>query len=134
MIDLHSNTAFSLGSANQNMELFPYIDKTWFGEGFNFDLMPADFWLTEVSGSPFGVVNDILMHMSCEQPQRHDLWNDPQRICPYVEVVGRIWYFRFENGGLLGEKSNCNSGSKECFCHYLCQGWESSHLHRKLDE
>jgi len=64
MIDLHSNTAFSLGSANQNMELFPYIDKTWFGEGFNFDLMPADFWLTEVSGVPFGVVNDILMHMS----------------------------------------------------------------------
>ena len=64
MIDLHSNTAFSLGSANQNLELYPYIDKTWFGEGFNFDLMPADFWLTEVSGVPFGVVNDILMHMS----------------------------------------------------------------------
>ena len=64
MIDLHSNTAFSLGSANQNLELFPYIDKTWFGEGFNFDLMPADFWLTEVSGVPFGVGNDILMHMS----------------------------------------------------------------------
>ena len=64
MIDLHSNTAFSLGSLNQNLESFPYIDKTWFGEGFNFDLMPADFWLTEVSGIPFGVVNDILMHMS----------------------------------------------------------------------
>jgi len=64
MIDLHSNTAFSLGSANQNMEMFPYIDKTWFGEGFNFDLMPADFWLTEVSGIPFGIPNDILMHMS----------------------------------------------------------------------
>jgi len=64
MIDLHSNTAFSLGSANQNLELFPYIDKTWFGEGFNFDLMPADFWLTEVSGIPFGVGNDILMHMA----------------------------------------------------------------------
>ncbi len=64
MIDLHSNTAFSLGSANQNLEMFPYIDKIWFGEGFNFDLMPPDFWLTEVSGIPFGVPNDILMHMS----------------------------------------------------------------------
>ena len=64
IIDLHSNTAFSLGSANQNLELYPYVDRTWFGEGFNFDLMPADFWLTEVSGIPFGVPNDILMHMS----------------------------------------------------------------------
>lgn len=64
MIDLHSNTAFSLGSANQNLEMFPFIDKIWFGEGFNFDLMPPDFWLTEVSGIPFGVPNDILMHMS----------------------------------------------------------------------
>jgi hypothetical protein len=64
MIDLHSNTAFSLGSLNQNLESFPYIDKIWFGEGFNFDLMPSDFWLTEVSGIPFGVGNDILMHMS----------------------------------------------------------------------
>lgn len=64
MIDLHSNTAFSLGSANQYMEFFPYVDKTWFGEGFNFDLMPADFWLVEVSGIPYGVMNDVLMHMS----------------------------------------------------------------------
>lgn len=64
MIDLHSNTAFSLGSMNQNLEMFPFIDKTWFGEGFNFDLMPADFWLTEVSGIPFGIGNDVLMHMS----------------------------------------------------------------------
>ena len=64
MIDLHSNTSFSLGAANQYLEFFPYIDKTWFGEGFNFDLMPADFWLTEVSGIPFGVPNDLLLHVA----------------------------------------------------------------------
>ncbi len=64
MIDLHSNTAFSLGSSNQYLEFFPYIDKTWFGEGFNFDIMSADFWLTEVSGTPFGVNNDMLLHMA----------------------------------------------------------------------
>jgi len=50
MIDLHSNTGFSIVAANQYLEFFPYIDKTGFGEGFNLDLMPADFWLTEVSG------------------------------------------------------------------------------------
>jgi hypothetical protein len=61
MIDLHSNTSWSLGAANQYLEFFPYIDKTWFGEGFNWDIMPADFWLTETSGIPFGVLNDQLM-------------------------------------------------------------------------
>ena len=64
MIDLHSNTGFSVGAANQYLEFFPYIDKTWFGEGFNFDLMPADFWLAEVSGIPFGVPNDLLLHVA----------------------------------------------------------------------
>ncbi len=64
MIDLHSNTGFSVGAANQYLEFFPYIDKTWFGEGFNFDLMPADFWLSEVSGIPFGVPNDLLLHVA----------------------------------------------------------------------
>ncbi len=63
-IDLHSNTGFSVGAANQYLEFFPYIDKTWFGEGFNFDLMPADFWLAEVSGIPFGVPNDLLLHVA----------------------------------------------------------------------
>ncbi|MCG6191434.1 glycoside hydrolase domain-containing protein [Maribellus maritimus] len=58
---------FSFGSSNQYLEFFPYIDKTWFGEGFNFDIMPADFWLTEVSGIPFGINNDMLLHMAGSQ-------------------------------------------------------------------
>jgi hypothetical protein len=61
MIDLHSHTGFSRGAVNHYLEFFPYIDKTWFGEGFNFDIQPADFWLTETSGIPFGIMNDLLM-------------------------------------------------------------------------
>src|SRR5205823_5750310 len=34
LIDLHSNTAFSIGPANQYAEFFPYIDRLWFGESF----------------------------------------------------------------------------------------------------
>ena len=78
LIDLHSNTAFSLGSANQNMELFPYINQTWFGEGFNFDLFPPEFWLVEVSGIPFGVTNDLLRHMSVN-PRRGMLFGMTER-------------------------------------------------------
>jgi hypothetical protein len=69
-IDVHSNTAFSHGPANQYLEIYPYIDRTWYGEGFNFDLMPADFWFSEVSGIPFGVVNELLLHRSINKGRR----------------------------------------------------------------
>ena len=64
MIDLHSNIGLSKGPVNQYAEFFPYIDKTWFGEGFNYDVMPADFWFVELSGMPMGIGNDMLLHMS----------------------------------------------------------------------
>ncbi len=69
-IDVHSNNAFTRGPANQYLEIYPYIDRTWYGEGFNFDLMPADFWLSEVSGVPFGVVNELLLHRSVNKGRR----------------------------------------------------------------
>ncbi len=61
MIDLHSNTGFSRGPANQYMEFFPYIDKIWFGESFNYDSAP-DYWLTEISGIPYGVMGEMLQN------------------------------------------------------------------------
>ncbi len=59
MIDLHSNTMFSRQPANQYMEFFPYIDRLWFGEGFNYERGP-DYWLTEISGIPFGLMGEML--------------------------------------------------------------------------
>ena len=60
LLDLHSNTGFSKGPANQYTEYFPYIDKIWFGESFRYDEMPAANWLVEVSGIPFGLMGDML--------------------------------------------------------------------------
>lgn len=60
LIDLHSNTGFSKGPANQYMEFFPYIDKLWFGESFLYDKMSAANWLVESSGIPFGLTGDML--------------------------------------------------------------------------
>lgn len=60
LLDLHSNTGFSIGPANQYTEYFPYIDKLWFGESFRYDQMPAENWLVEVSGIPFGLMGDML--------------------------------------------------------------------------
>ncbi len=60
LLDLHSNTGFSIGPANQYTEYFPYINKLWFGESFMYDQMPPDNWLVEVSGIPFGLMGDML--------------------------------------------------------------------------
>ena len=59
LIDLHSNTGFSRGPANQYMEFFPYVDRLWFGESFNYD-DPPDYWLVEISGIPFGLMGEML--------------------------------------------------------------------------
>jgi hypothetical protein len=60
MLDLHSNTGFSKGPATQYTEYFPYVDKLWFGESFQYDKMPPENWLVEVSGLPFGLMGDML--------------------------------------------------------------------------
>jgi hypothetical protein len=60
LIDLHSNTLFSIGPANQYTEFFPYVNRLWFGEGFNYDAMSPEQWLVECSGIPFGLMGDML--------------------------------------------------------------------------
>lgn len=60
LIDLHSNTGFSKGPAIQYTEYFPYVDKLWFGESFQYNQMSPENWLVEVSGIPFGLMGDML--------------------------------------------------------------------------
>lgn len=60
LIDLHSNTGFSRGPANQYAEFFPYVDKLWFGESFLYNKMAPANWLVESSGIPFGLTGDML--------------------------------------------------------------------------
>jgi hypothetical protein len=60
LIDLHSNTGFSKGPATQYTAFFPYINKLWFGESFQYNKMPPANWLVECSGIPFGLMGDML--------------------------------------------------------------------------
>lgn len=60
IIDLHSNTEFSIGPATQYTEFFPYINKLWFGEHFWYDKMDPANWIVESSGIPFGLMGDML--------------------------------------------------------------------------
>jgi len=64
IIDLHSANQFNekdgfANSINMYMEHLPYIDKVWFGEYFDYSKGP-DYWMTEVSGIPFGTMGEML--------------------------------------------------------------------------
>ena len=64
MIDLHSANQYNpkdgfANSANLYLEHFPYLDRLWFGEYFNYDF-PPEFLLVEVSGIPYGLMGEML--------------------------------------------------------------------------
>ncbi len=84
LIDLHSNTWYSKGPANQYTEFFPYLDRLWFGESFQYDKMSPDEWLVTFSGIPFGVMSEMLqdggnrfLGMVYGTTARHS-WSDTQ--------------------------------------------------------
>ncbi|GGA99781.1 hypothetical protein GCM10011511_23880 [Puia dinghuensis] len=65
IIDLHSANQFNPrdgynNSANLYMEHFPYLNRLWFGEYFDYEKNSPDFFLTEVSGIPFGLMGEML--------------------------------------------------------------------------
>jgi hypothetical protein len=64
LIDLHSANQYNrsdgfASSANLYLEHFPYLDRLWFGEYFDYGSAP-DYWLTEMSGIPFGLMGEML--------------------------------------------------------------------------
>ena len=64
LIDLHSANQFNVrdgfaNSANLYLEHFPFLNRLWFGEYFDYNSAP-DFWLVEVSGLPFGLMGEML--------------------------------------------------------------------------
>ncbi|MEO8450571.1 MAG: glycoside hydrolase domain-containing protein [Gemmatimonadota bacterium] len=65
IIDLHSANQFNerdgfSNSAVLYLEHFPYLNRLWFGEYFDYEKNSADFLLTEVSGIPFGLMGEML--------------------------------------------------------------------------
>lgn len=64
LVDIHSwnhlnSYAGYANSLHLYLELLPYVDRTWIGEGFGAD-NASDFWLVEMSGIPFGLMSETL--------------------------------------------------------------------------
>ncbi len=99
VIDLHSANQFNprdgyINSAMLYMEHFPFISRLWFGEYFEYD-RDEDYWLTEVSGLPFGLMGEMLQDGG--HPYRGMLYGMTARI--YGDVDPRpVWRLMDEFG------------------------------------
>ncbi|HVX52770.1 MAG TPA: glycoside hydrolase domain-containing protein [Chitinophagaceae bacterium] len=65
IIDLHSANQYNRNDGFNNsamlyMEHFPYLNRLWFGEYFDYENNDPGFFLTEVSGIPFGLMGEML--------------------------------------------------------------------------
>jgi hypothetical protein len=65
LIDLHSANQYNprdgfASSANLYLEHFPYLNRLWFGEYFDYNGSGPDYWLVEMSGIPFGLMGEML--------------------------------------------------------------------------
>lgn len=99
MIDLHSANQFNprdgfASSANLYLEHFPFIDRLWFGEYFDYN-SPPDYWLTEMSGIPFGLMGEMLQDGG--NPWRGMLFGMTNRL-PWSGDPRPIWKFWDESG------------------------------------
>ncbi len=65
ILDLHSANQYNKNDGFNNsavlyLEHFPYLNRLWFGEYFDYEKNPPDFYLTEISGVPFGLMGEML--------------------------------------------------------------------------
>jgi hypothetical protein len=93
LVDLHSANQYNArdgfaSSANLYLEHFPYLNRLWFGEYFDYDF-PPDFWLVEVSGIPFGLMGEMLQDGG--NPWRGMLYGMTNRLPWEKSDPRRLW-------------------------------------------
>jgi len=69
LIDFHTWNHFNghagyANNLNMYMELLPYLDRMWIGEGFSCNRVTLDYWLVEMSGLPFGIMSEMLQDVN----------------------------------------------------------------------
>ena len=128
LIDLHSANQFNVrdgfaNSANLYMEHFPYIDRLWFGEYFDYDA-PPDYWLVEISGIPFGLMGEMLQDGG-------NPWRGSQRD---LGGLGRVRHAGNVHGRLLVPCVPREDGAHRGTRYGLCERGCGPHLVGELGE
>jgi hypothetical protein len=120
-IDLHSWNHFNdwagwANCLNLYMDLLPFVDLLWIGEGRDYNRAP-DHWLIEVSGIPFGLAGQMLWG----QPWRGMVYGITERAgWTSISPTG-VWKFFDEyslaDGDLLGYwEKDCPVKSSDPAC------------------
>ena len=107
IIDLHSANQYNKSdgfnnSANLYMEHFPYLNRLWFGEYFNYEKNPPDFFLIEVSGIPFGLMGEMLQDGG--NPWRGMVFGMTNRMPWSDNADPRAIWKAWDNFGMQGTK------------------------------
>ena len=131
LIDFHSGNAFEpvygLNSpANNYMELFPYVNSLWLGEGYDYNSKP-DYWLVEISGIPMGLYGEMLQ--SCGNAYRGMVYGMSTRYyggCKPMNIW-KLWdYFGISGSEYIGYWDDANpvrTGNKDILASvYLQKG------------
>jgi len=106
LIDLHSANQFNprdgfASSANLYLEHFPYINRLWFGEYFDYSGSPPDYWLVEISGIPFGLMGEMLQDGG--NPWRGMIYGLTNRLPWSGKNPGEIWKV-WDDFGMAGSR------------------------------
>ncbi|MGG7664314.1 glycoside hydrolase domain-containing protein [Dyadobacter sp. BHUBP1] len=115
-IDLHSANQYNKNdgfnnSANLYMEHFPYLNRLWFGEYFDYEQNNPDFFMTEVSGIPFGLMGEMLENGG--NPWRGLIYGMTNRM-PWKEgsdarAIWKVWdAFGMQGSKMLGYWTDAN--------------------------
>jgi hypothetical protein len=110
IIDLHSANQYNKNDGFQNsamlyMEHFPYLNRLWFGEYFDYEKNSPDFFMTEISGIPFGLMGEMLQDGG--NPWRGMIYGMTNRM-PWTKnsdprPLWKIWdEFRMKGSKMIG--------------------------------
>jgi hypothetical protein len=114
LVDLHSANQYNprdgfASSANLYLEHFPYLNRLWFGEYFDYDSAP-EYWLVEISGIPFGLLGEMLQDGG--NPWRGMIYGMTNRLPWSGQDPSRLWKVWDEFG--IGEARMIGYWSAEC--------------------
>ncbi|WP_051620703.1 glycoside hydrolase domain-containing protein [Paenibacillus sp. UNC451MF] len=108
LIDFHTwnhmnERAGFINNAILYMELFPYLDSLWIGEGFRYNEVSPEYWLVEISGIPFGLMGEMLGHGN---PWRGMVYGMPNRLGWFGQSPEHLWklwdHFGIQEAQMLG--------------------------------
>ena len=89
-------------SMNSNMEHLPYLTDLWTGEMFDYN-RSADYQLIEISGIPFGVMNEMLENHGGGNAWRGMVFGMNGRFLPGCDEMWKFWdTFGIEKAKMIG--------------------------------